>query len=228
MGELGVITGASRGIGRACALALAERGLDLALLGHPSDGLEQTRARCAAQGITARSYGCDMANTEAIDLAATRLVSDHGPPRLVVNNAGIQRYGPKVQEIAVDDWDHVMAVNLRGPFLLCRALLPSMLGAGQGRFIHVSSISGTLGCPQMAPYCASKWGLIGFSKALAAELRGTGLQSVAILPGSVATAMLELTPFEPAMPPEDVASVILYHGLDAPNPVNGAAVEVFG
>ncbi|MBW2453537.1 MAG: SDR family oxidoreductase [Deltaproteobacteria bacterium] len=228
MGKLGVITGASRGIGRACALGFAERGVDLALLGRPSEGLEHTRARCAAQGITARSYACDMTDAEAIARAASDLVADHGPPQLVVNNAGILQHGPKVHEIAVEDWDHVMAVNLRGPFVLCRALLPAMLTAGKGRFIHVSSISGTVDCPQMAHYGASKWGLIGFSKALAAELRGTGLQSLAVLPGSVRTAMLDLTPFEPAMTPEEVASVIIYHGLDAPNPVNGAAIEVYG
>jgi len=228
MGELGVITGASRGIGRACALGLAERGLDLALLGRASEALEQTRRQCAEIGVTARTYDCDMADAAAVARAASGLVDDHGPPRLVVNNAATLQHGPKVHEIAVTDWDHVLAVNLRGPFLLCRALLPAMLPTERERFLHVSSISGKVDCPQMAHYGASKWGLIGFSKALAAELRGTGLQSLAVLPGSVDTAMLELTPFEPTMRPEDVAAVILYHGLDAPDAVNGAAIEVYG
>ncbi len=228
MAELAVITGASRGIGRACALGLAERGLDLALLGRSSGGLEQTRRQCADQGVTACSYACEMADADAVSQAATRLVDDQGVPLLVINNAAALQHGRKVQEIAVTDWDHIMAVNLRGPFVLCRALLPKMLAAGRGRFVQISSISGTVGCPQMAHYGASKWGLIGFSKALAAELHSTGLQSIAILPGSVDTAMLELTPFEPTMSPQDVASVIIYHGLDAPNQLNGAAIEVFG
>ncbi len=228
MADLAVITGASRGIGRACALGLAERGLDLALLGRPSDDLDQTRRHCADRGVAAQSYACEMADAEAITQAATQLVDDHGPPLVVINNAATLQHGPKVHEIEVADWDRVTAVNLRGPFVLCRTLLPPMLKAGRGRLIQVASISATLSCPQMAHYGASKWGLLGFSKALAAELRGTGLQAIAIMPGSVDTAMLELTPFEPTMSPKDVAAVIIYHGLDAPNQLNGAAIEVFG
>ena len=99
---------------------------------------------------------------------------------------------------------------------------------GIGRFVHVASISATIGVPGAASYAASKWGLVGLSKSLAEELRGTGLQSVAVLPGSVNTEMLVGSGFSPAMGAEDAARVIVHAGLDAPDAMNGAAIEVFG
>jgi 3-oxoacyl-[acyl-carrier protein] reductase len=226
--ELAVITGVSRGIGRATALKLAERGVDLALLGRESEAHEATRRACEAKGVSARSYACDVSDAAQIDSAARALLTELGTPDLVIHNAALLLRGPRVHEIAPEDWDRVMATNLRGPFLLNRALLPAMLERRRGRLIHVASISGTIGCPQMAHYGAAKWGLIGLSKALAEELRGSGVMSLAILPGSVDTAMLRQTPFAPDMTPEDVADVMVYYGLDAPAAVHGACVEIMG
>jgi 3-oxoacyl-[acyl-carrier protein] reductase len=228
MNDLAVITGTSRGIGRACALRFAARGIDLALVGRPSDGQEQTRRDCAAHGVAARSYACDLADPNAIAGAAAELLRDGPPPRAVIHNAAILERGPRVHEIEPATWDHVLAVNLRAPFLLSRALLPAMLEARRGRFVFVSSISGTIGSPHAAHYGASKWALIGLAKSLADELRGTGLESVIILPGSVDTDMLKQTPFPPDMTADDVAHVIAYHAFDAPPAINGATVEVFG
>jgi 3-oxoacyl-[acyl-carrier protein] reductase len=103
-----------------------------------------------------------------------------------------------------------------------------MLAAGRGRFVHVASISATLGSPGAASYAASKWGLVGFAKSLAEELRGTGLQSIAILPGSVDTDMLAGSGFAPRMSADDVAGVIVHAALDAPDAVTGSAIEMFG
>jgi ATP-dependent Lon protease len=147
---------------------------------------------------------------------------------VVVNNAGIVRRGKFVHETAIEDWDQVIAVNLRGPFLVSRAFLPSMLARGSGRFIHVASISSTIGSPGAASYAASKWGLVGFSKSLAEELRGTGLTSVAILPGSVDTDMLKGSGFTPQMSASDVADMIVHAALDAPAALTGSAIEMFG
>lgn len=227
-GGLAVITGVSRGIGKACALAYAERGVRLALLGRPSEAQEATRAACEALGVEATSYTCDLAERRDVEAAAADLMERQGVPTVVVNNAGLLDRGPKVHEIDVDLWDRILAVNLRGPFLLTRALLPAMLKEGRGRFLHVSSISGTIGCPQMAHYGASKWGLIGFHEALSEELRETGVISIAILPGSVDTDMLRKVPFPPDMGPEAVAEVMTYYGLDAPVAVAGARVQVYG
>ena len=223
-----VITGVSRGIGRATALAFANRGVELALLGRESDAHAQTCSDCRDLGVTVHSYACDLADHEAIGTAAQALLADGDPPDVVVNNAALLERGPRIHELQIEAWDRIMAVNLRGPFLLCRALLPAMLARGSGRFIQIASISGTIGCPQMAPYGVSKWGLIGFTRALADELRGTGLQALAILPGSVDTARLAQTPFEPDMSADDVAAVILVHALDAPAAVTGSCVQIYG
>jgi len=163
-----------------------------------------------------------------VERAASDVLSSLGVPRAIVNNAGVVRRGPLVHETTPEDWDHVLAVNLRGPFLVSRAFLPSMLAAGRGRFVHVASISATLGSPGAASYAASKWGLVGFAKSLAEELRGTGLQSIAILPGSVDTDMLAGSGFAPQMSADDVAGMIVHAALDAPSAINGSAIEMFG
>ena len=228
MTELVVITGVSRGIGRACARAFAARGTRLALLGRASKGQQATRAACEALGVEVEAYPCDVAERRDVERAAGRVLQEQGCPSVVVNNAGMLERGPKVHEIDVDLWDRILAVNLRGPFLVTRALLPAMLEAGRGRFLHVSSISGTIGCPHMAHYGTSKWGLLGFHAALHDELKGTGVLSIAILPGSVDTDMLAKVPFPPDMTAEAVAEVMVYYGLDAPAAVAGARVQVYG
>lgn len=227
MSELAVITGVSRGIGRATALALARRGIELALIGRPSDAHNRTVGECEAL-VKTRSYACDMANRDEVQGAAAELVHEQGTPTVVVHNAAILERGPKLHELDPDDWDRLLAVNLRGPYLLSHALLPSMLAADRGRLLFISSVSGTIGCPHMAHYGASKWGLIGLSQALHEELRGTGLMSLAILPGSVDTDMLKKTPFPPDMSAAEVADVIVYYALDAPPAVAGAKVQVYG
>ena len=152
-----------------------------------------------------------------------------GVPRVVVNNAGIVRRGAPSTRRSPEDWDEVIAVNLRGPFLVSRAFLPRMLAARRGRFVHVASISSTLGSPGAASYAASKWGLVGFTKSLAEELRGTGLQSIAVLPGSVDTEMLSRQRLRAADDARTTSRrMIVYAALDAPDAVNGSAVEMFG
>ena len=225
---IAVVTGVSRGIGRACALALAARGLDLALLGRSSDTHDATLRASQERGVSARSYLCDMADAAAVERAAHGLLDDFGAPDVVVHNAAEHEHGPLVHEIAVERWDRLFAVNLRGPFVLTRALLPAMLQAKRGRVIFISSISGTIATPRAAAYGATKWGVIGLCKSLAEELRGTGICAMAVLPGSVDTDMLKQTPFSPDITPDEVASVVTYCALDAPQAMNGACVEVFG
>jgi 3-oxoacyl-[acyl-carrier protein] reductase len=125
-------------------------------------------------------------------------------------------------------YDEQLAVNLRAPFVLTRTLLPSMLQAGEGRIVQVGSISSTLGSAGGAAYCASKWGLVGFMKSLAEELTGSGLMTVAVLPGSVDTPMLEGSGFEPRMSAEGVASTLAHYALDAGVAHNGGVIEMFG
>lgn len=220
MTDVAVVTGASRGIGRATSAALVQRGLRVAMLGRA--GIEE-----AAAEVGGHAYICDVGDPVAVALATGRVLNDLGAPRVVVNNAGV------VERAAIDamtdeQWNHVLNVNLRGPFLVTRAFLPAMRARGSGRIVQIGSISSTLGTARASAYCASKWGLIGFMKSLAEELRGSGLQTMAILPGSVDTAMLRGSGFPPQMTAEDVASTVVYAALDAPDAINGSALEVFG
>ncbi|HVY48202.1 MAG TPA: SDR family oxidoreductase, partial [Minicystis sp.] len=171
---------------------------------------------------------CDVAIEAEVARAVERVLTELGPPDLVVNNAGIVHRGPRVDETDPADWDRVIAVNLRGPFLVARAFVPVMRARGRGRLVHVASISSTIGCANNASYAASKWGLVGLAKSLAEELRGTGVVSCAVLPGSVDTEMLAGSGFPPQMTADDVAATIVWLGFDAPDAVHGSAVEMFG
>jgi 3-oxoacyl-[acyl-carrier protein] reductase len=152
-----------------------------------------------------------------------------GPIDLLVNNAGTLERAPVVETDAAA-WDRVLDVNLKGAFLCTRAVVPSMIERGQGRIVNVSSISGKLGTPLLTAYCASKWGLLGFSLSTAEELKPQRIQVFSVCPGSVNTEMLQrgLPGATPDMEPEDVASVIVYLGTEAPDAMTGAAVDVFG
>jgi len=226
--EVAVVTGASRGIGRAIAVSLAGRGLTVALLSKPSDRLGRVADEVRALGARAEVLPCDVGEEAQVLQAAEAVLDRLGTPAVVINNAAIIRRGHSVRDMPTEDWDDVLRVNLRGAFLVARAFLGPMLEARRGRIVSVSSISATLGCPGIASYAASKWGLVGLAKSLAEELRGTGVQSMCVLPGSVDTDMLVGSGFTPNMTAEHVANTVLYAALDAPAAMNGSAIEIFG
>lgn len=222
-----VVTGASRGIGRATALELARRGVPIALVGRPSEGLSRTVRDVRERGTAAEAIACDLSDPAQIARAALEILERFGAPAVLVNNAAVI-HRATVEETTDADWDEQLDVNLRAPFLLTRALLPAMRKAGAGRILHVSSISATLGTAGASAYVASKWGLVGFMKSLAEELSGSGLMTLALLPGSVDTDMLEGSGFTPRMTSEHVATTITYYALEAPLAHNGGVVEMFG
>lgn len=224
---IAVVTGGGRGIGRAIALELAKRGCDLALLGRTIETLAASAEDVVAAGRRALAVPCDVADADAVESAAARVMTDLGVPNIVVANAGVVHRAP-VQSMSEREWDEVLDVNLKGTFLVTRAFLPRMLDLGRGRFIAVGSISSTLGTARQSAYCAAKWGTVGFVKSLAEELRGTGLQAMCVLPGSVETDMLKGSGFAAAMKPEDVARTVTFLALDAPDAMNASSVEVFG
>ena len=223
---LAVITGASRGIGRATALALAERGVDLVLVGRASAERAESARLATALGVEAHLVDADLGEPERLERVAAELTA-WGTPDVLVNNAGLIERA-RVEDTSIASFDRQIAVNLRAPFLLTRGLLPALRAAGRGRIVHVGSISSTLGSASAAAYCAAKWGLVGFMKSLAEEISGSGLMTVAILPGSVDTDMLAGSGFAPRMNALDVARSIVHYALDAPLAHNGGVVEMFG
>ena len=228
------ITGGARGIGLAVAHAFAERGFDLALFGRVPEELDAAEREVSAASAGHKrgaprilSLVGDVARSADVEQAAGRTLAELGTPAVVVLNAGIVKRA-LVEDTSDQDWDQVLAVNLSGAFFTARAFLPAMKRAGRGRLVAVASISATLGTALQASYCASKWGLVGLVKSLAEELRGTGLQALSVLPGSVDTAMGRGGAFPPVMSAADVAGLVVYAALDAPAAMNGSAVEIFG
>jgi 3-oxoacyl-[acyl-carrier protein] reductase len=222
-----LVTGPSRGIGRATALLLAERGADLALVGRPSAALDETWERAKKRGGKVERVPCDLTAAAQIESAAERVLDTFGAPDAVVHNAGVITRGA-IEQTSTQAFDEQLSVNLRAPFVLTRALLPAMRRTGRGRIVFVSSISATLGSRNAAAYCASKWAVVGLMKSLAEELSGSGLMTVAVLPGSVDTEMLDGSGFEPRMNSNDVALTLAHYALDAPIAHNGSVVEMFG
>jgi 3-oxoacyl-[acyl-carrier protein] reductase len=222
-----LVTGASRGIGRATAIELAERGVELILLGRASSAMTETGALLTRNGAVLHTIAVDLEDTKGTVAACQRIVTQFGAPDIVVNNAAIVDR-QAVEHLSIASWERQLAVNLRAPFLITRELLPSLRAKRQGRIIHVASISATLGAKDASAYCASKWGLVGFMKSLAEELKDSGLMTLAILPGSVETDMLKGSGFEPRMQAEDVAKTIAHYALDAPLAHNGSVIEMFG
>jgi NAD(P)-dependent dehydrogenase (short-subunit alcohol dehydrogenase family) len=209
--RVALVTGAASGIGEATTARFRDEGAVVATLDLQGDV----------------DHALDVRDEAAVEAAVRAVVDRAGRIDVVVNAAGVAGGGP-VHLLPADEWDRVVDVNLKGTFLVTRAFLPAMRQAGAGRFVAIGSISSTLGTPSLTAYCAAKWGVLGFTKALAEELRGSGLQTMCVLPGSTDTEMLRGSGFPPQMRPEDVAGTVVYAALDAPDAMNGGAIEVFG
>jgi NAD(P)-dependent dehydrogenase (short-subunit alcohol dehydrogenase family) len=220
-GQVALVTGASSGLGRATAVALAQAGADVALLARGQQGLEQAAAKVGRAGRRALVLVADLADAQALVGAVARVVEAFGRVDVLVNAAGTDVPGP-VAELAVDDWDRVLAVNLRAPFLLAKAAFPHMRAAGGGTIVNVSSVAGKRGWAGAAAYCASKFALTGLTQALAAEGRADGIRACVLYPGAMATswgvwspaeretAQGEQPPARTALPPQEVAALIVW------------------
>lgn len=180
------MTGAAQGIGRVYAERLAADGYRVALADvdagvvRTAEEIRASDADCVAFGVTA-----DVADPRSIDNAVRTIAAEIGPPQVLVNNAALFAALPLVgwDEISLDMWDRVMAVNLRGPFLCCQAVLPAMIERGWGRIINISSTAAHVGSPGRLHYTASKAGVIGLTRALAREVGDAGITVNAVAPG---------------------------------------------
>jgi len=220
-GRVALVTGASSGLGRATAVALAQAGADVAVLARGQHDLEQAAAEVARAGGRGLVVVADLADAQALVGAVARVVEALGRVDVLVNAAGTDVPGP-VAELAVQDFDRVVAVNLRAPFVLAKAVLPHMRAAGGGTIVNVSSVAGKRGWAGAAAYCASKFALTGLTQALAAEGRADGIRACVLYPGAMATSwgvwspaerertQGERPPARRALPPQEVAALIVW------------------
>lgn len=184
--KVAIITGASSGLGRATAARLARDGIRVALLARSSTDLAEVQQEVKQAGGTSSVHTVDLADADALVAAVHEVVETWGGVDVLVNNAGTDVPGP-VEELAVEDWDRVVDVNLRAPFLLSKLVFPHMRTAGGGTIVTISSVAGRRGWANAAAYCASKFALTGFTQALAAEGRPHGIRACVVYPGAMAT-----------------------------------------
>jgi len=228
LGTTAVVTGASRGIGRAIARRLADAGADLALWARDRTALETVANEITARGRIAQVFEVDVTDSAAVDRARDRVRATMPAVRTLVNNAGAV-VRSETAKLGDADWAHVMAVNANGTFYVTRAFLPDLLRE-HGRVINIASRAGREGTPLLAAYCAAKHAVVGFTRALAEELRAGKVSVNAVCPGSVDTDMLRLglPDASPDMTPDDIARTVEFLAVAAPPALTGSCIDVFG
>ncbi len=194
-GRVALVTGASQGIGRACALVLAQSGAKVALCARNQEKLEQLANEINGSGGEAAAFKLDVGSEEEIKSVVKAVTANFGKLEILVNNAGITR-DQLVMRMKRADWDDVIATNLTAPFLLTQAAISSMLKQRWGRIINITSIFGQIGQAGQANYSSSKAGLIGLTMAVAREVGSRNITVNAVAPGFIETAMTEVLPAE--------------------------------
>lgn len=206
-----VVTGASQGIGRAMAVAFGgEPGARVALLARSVDGLEATAEAVRAAGGEALVLPCDVTDDEAVREAAERILGDGGAPDVLVNNAGTFTPG-SISDTSPASFRAQVEVNLTSAFVVTQAFLEAMTARGTGTIFYLASVASIRGYPGGVAYCAAKHGLLGLSRVVREETKGTGVRVTALMPGATLTPSWAGTdlPDERFMPPEDIARAAL-------------------
>ena len=208
-GAVALVTGGSRGIGRAIALRLAKLGAGVAICGRDLQPLATTEAELRQSGSPVYSQIADVSKSADVTTLVDKTQAALGPISVLVNNAGIGLFGP-AHEKTEADWDRVLDTNLKSVFLVSRAVVPNMIKRGSGDIINISSLAGRNAFAGGGIYCASKWGLQGLSACMAEDLREHGIRVSVICPGSVATEFSTRSYKDPTkvLSPEDVAHAL--------------------
>jgi 3-oxoacyl-[acyl-carrier protein] reductase len=216
-GQVAVVTGAARGIGEAISHQLASMGATVVLAARDKTRLDQVKQEIEAADGKAHVAELDLLDESSISHLAKTVETQHHRCDILVNNAGIGLIGKPLIELSSADWDTLMGTNLRGPYLMIRALAPLMIAAGSGHIINISSLAGRNPLPNGAAYSASKWGLNGLTYSVAEELRPHNIRVSVVAPGSVNTGFGRSKEDNPRkIQPNDVAHVVSMLVTQAP------------
>jgi len=237
--RVAVVTGATRGIGQGIAEGLASNGAKVACIGTNAGRLQQTVDGINQNGGEAVAYLCNVAVTEEVNRTAKEILERFGKVDILVNNAGITR-DMLVRRLTDEQWDDVIAINLRGPFLTTRAFCEAMRKAKYGRIINITSVSGLQGNAGQSNYSASKAGLVGFTRTVALELANRNITVNAVAPGFIDTDMTAVlsdvvkqvardqTPVGRFGKVEDVVNAVLFLASDKASFITGQVLPVDG
>lgn len=242
-GRVAIVTGASRGIGRAIALGLARDGFDLVVADLPAQqkALEAVCREIRAIGRAAYAHACDVSDRAQVRAMAERAIKEAGHVDVVVNNAGIL-IANSVENLEEAQWDAVLDVNAKGTFLVTQAFLPHMKARRYGRIVNIASIGGKHGAPEQAHYSASKAAIMGFTRVLAQEVGTFGITANCVCPGIIVTDMgrvnlddkavaqrwIDKTAMARLGQPEDVAGPVCFFASDDSAFVTGQSLNVCG
>ncbi|MCX6229877.1 MAG: 3-oxoacyl-[acyl-carrier-protein] reductase [Bacteroidia bacterium] len=239
-GKTAIITGASRGIGKAIAIKFAEEGCDIAFTDLFYDDIAKaTEAELKAIGVKAKGYASDASKFDDTQKVVDQVIADFGAVDILINNAGITK-DTLLMRMTEDQWDAVITVNLKSVFNFTKAVQTIMLKQRSGSIVNMSSVVGVSGNAGQSNYSASKAGIIGFTKSIAKELGSRGIRSNAIAPGFIITEMTAKIPedarkqWEASIPmrrggsPEEVAKVALFFASDLSSYVSGQVITVCG
>jgi 3-oxoacyl-[acyl-carrier protein] reductase len=234
-----LVTGASRGIGLACAKALAAAGHKVVLAARNLDKLEEAAAEIRASGGEALVVQIDLASPESIQESVKKAIAEAGPIHILVNNAGVTKDGLSMR-MKLEDFTSVIQTNLTGAFLCAQGVMPGMMKERWGRIINIASVVGEMGNAGQANYVSSKAGLIGLTKTLAQELASRGITANAVTPGFIETdmtavlndevkeKMLNVIPLKRFGKPEDIAAAVSFLASDGAGYITGHVLKVNG
>lgn len=238
--KVAVVTGSSRGIGRSCALALAAAGADVVVnFNRSEDAAEATVGAVEGLGRRALAVRADVSQPDQVESLFSEVRGAFDRLDILVNNAGVIKDG-LVGALDVEDWDRVMEVNLRGPFLCTRAALPFMVPQRRGKIVNIASVAARRPGPGQANYASSKGGLVAFTRSCAAELAARGIQVNAVLPGVVATEMssrlrkraggelIDAIPAGRFAEPDDVTGAVVFLASSLADYITGQEIVVDG
>jgi 3-oxoacyl-[acyl-carrier protein] reductase len=237
--KVALVTGASRGLGRAIALALAQEGAAIAAVARSEEALKETLDAIRAAGAKAEPYAVDVANEASVESAIEKITARFQHIDILVNNAGVTRDG-LLMRMKSEDWDAVLNTNLKGAFHLTKPVGRLMVKQRSGRIINISSVIGLMGNAGQANYAASKAGLIGFTKSVAKEFASRGITCNVVCPGFIETDMtrdlgedlrkklLERIPLQRLGQPEDVAGTVAFLCSPAASYMTGQILTVDG